>query len=72
VLVLCQWPLEFWSFFFFFRAAGVAYGRSQARGLIGAVGVPVLVQWLTYPTRNHEVTGSIPALAQWVKDPVLP
>ena len=23
-------------------------------------------------TRNHEVTGSIPGLVQWVKDPVLP
>ena len=23
-------------------------------------------QWLTNPTRNHEVVGSIPGLAQWV------
>ena len=27
-------------------------------------------QWLTNPTRNHEVWDSIPA--QWVKDPGLP
>ena len=31
-------------------------------------GVPVMVQWLTNLTRNHEVVGLIPALAQWVKD----
>ena len=36
------------------------------------IGVPVVVQWLTNPTRNHEVVGSVPGLAQWVKDPVLP
>ena len=28
-------------------------------------------QWLTNPTRNHEVEGSIPGLNQGVKDPVL-
>ena len=38
------------------------------------VGVPFAVQWLTNPTRNHEVAGLVPApgLAQWVEDPVLP
>ena len=35
-------------------------------------GVPIVAQWLTNPTRNQEVVGSIPALAQWVKDPPLP
>ena len=34
--------------------------------------VPVVVQWLTNLTKNHAVEGSIPALAQWVQDPVLP
>ena len=35
-------------------------------------GVPVVAQWLMNPTRNHEVVGLIPGLAQWVRDLVLP
>ena len=43
------------------------YGRNES-----GWGVPVVAQWLMNPTRNGEVVGSIPALAQWVDDPALP
>ena len=31
-----------------------------------------MAQWLTNPTRNHEVVGLIPGLTQWVDDLALP
>ena len=37
-----------------------------------STGVPIMDQWLTNPTRNHEVVGLVPGLTQWVKDLALP
>ena len=51
-------------------ATGVALKRQKDKKR--NLGVPIVTQWLTNPTKNHEVAGSIPALAQWVKDLALP
>ena len=40
--------------------------------LIGIFGVQIVAQWVKNLTRNHEVSGSIPGLSQWFKNPALP
>ena len=42
------------------------FGRNWHIKKMNLPGVPVMAQWLTSPTRNHGVVGSIPGLARWV------
>ena len=56
------------------RVLAPGYLRSVVVGQLRKVllGVSFVAQWLTNPTRNCEVVGSIPGLAQWAEDLVLP
>ena len=53
---------------------GGSRGEGPGRGTAGrrAQGVPIVARRLTNPTSIHEVAGSLPGLAQPVKDLVLP
>ena len=60
-LATCKWPMSL-------QQLGNGKNKKKKKKKKKILGVPVMAQWLTNPTRKQEVVGSIPDLAQWVKD----
>ena len=53
-------------------AGRVGKGKLLGRWQDIRAGVPIVALQLMNPTGIHEDVGSIPGLAQWIKDPALP
>ena len=66
--IMENWKMDAKDFNFSSSQKSVEFGNNNNK----KKGVPVVAQWLTNPTRKHEVAGLVPALAQWVNDLALP